>query len=255
MDISWTKFDTYQTCKLKYVLKYERKIKMPAPILFFACGAVTHQLIEGWSNNGFNNDYIKKHIVPTLNDYLGDTKFAKVSDYNDLLKKTFRATWITALTFNVLDIPKHNYSIEPRFRLPLFSGDVLVGGWDVLDKDTKSIYDIKTYSNPYPLKMGQLETYVLAALLQGIDVNRVGVITPLLNDKVTTKPVTGASVKERGKLLVETCSAIKKGVAPVPTTGSHCYGCEFNRTEHCPKTYQKVLKDVMLTKGRNKVSL
>ena len=239
MDISWTKFDAYNTCQLKYHLMYEKRVRRAKASLNFAVGSVTHSLIEGWAKAGFDNSYFTAATIrKEYNDYMSQISNLSAETYERLLKKTVDAVRSTAKTYMVLRIPEHKHSVEPRFSVPLGKGDNLIGGWDLLDEDTKTIYDIKCYSKPSETNMGQLETYVLAAGLQGIQANRVGIITPLLDTKIKTEVVTGDAVRKRKGTLEQALVSMKQGVRPEPTEGSHCYFCDFNRTPYCPATYK-----------------
>ena len=238
MDISWTKFDTYNTCKLKYHLIYEKKIRRAKASLNFAVGSVTHSLIEGWAKAGFDNSYFNANIRSEYDAYMSQMSNISAETYERLLKKTVEAVKSTALTYLALNIPKHKHSVEPRFSVPLGRGDKLIGGWDLLDEDTRTIYDVKCYSKPSEANAGQLETYALAAGLQGIQANKIGIITPLLDTKIKTEVVTNEAVQKRKVILEQALVSMKQGVRPEPTEGQHCFFCDFNRTPYCSATYK-----------------
>lgn len=242
MDISWTKFDTLDACPLRFHLTYQKRIRMPVPVLRYAVGAVTHTAMEKWAESNFDFAYLRSALKQLFNDYVKSVTFVSKGQYETLLRKTAKAVLTTAQIYQYLGIPNHQHSIEPRFKVELRPGDFLIGGWDLLDLDTKSVYDIKTTDSVNRGKLGQLETYAVAAREQGIEVERVGFITPLLNSKIKTVPITAAAVDERKESLLKALEQMHAGVAPTPNVGPHCYGCDYNRTAHCPATYGAPVK-------------
>ena len=236
MNISWSKYESYITCSLKYHLKYQRKVRIRPPVMRFVVGLVTHKVLEDWVRAGCQEGFVAKHIPSIFQEYVRNIKFKSKEQYNDLFKKALKASLTSQAVYDALGIPKHSTSVEPRLKIPMGNNNYLIGGWDVLDKDAKAIYDMKTMKSLQGNVL-QLETYVVAANKSGYEVDRMGFITPLQSKKVHSFDVDMERIVKHENDLLDALDAMRKGVQPVATPGSHCNWCDYNKTSNCPATY------------------
>ena len=239
MDISWTKYNTLQTCTLRYHLTYVSRVTgIPIPAQIYAVGAITHKVIEAWVNAGFPADYIAKNLPRFFADYTKRMKSLSKSRSDVMYQRALKASSVTARVYRLLGVPQHRHAVESKFKIPLTGSDYLIGSWDLLDIDSGSIWDIKTHSDSsVRLNDGQLELYALAASVQGHKVSRVGWITPLQDRKLSYREISNDAIIRRKDSIYSALARMNAGVTPVANPGSHCYGCKFNKRPECPATY------------------
>ena len=241
MNVSWTRYDTYKTCSLKYHLTYQAKVKTYKSILQFIPGRVVHDIMEAWGKNDFASGFVTRNFINSiLGKNLVGVKSVNQQKYNEMYLKIVKALKGSARVYAELGIPKHRISVEPRFNIPL--GDsgqhFIIGGWDVLDLDTQTVYDLKVTTSTSYGDPGQLETYAVASSLVGQPVKRGAFILPLLSKKLRAYDFTPDLLKARENELLKSAVVMTAGVQPTPNPGNHCFMCDYNGTSHCPATYR-----------------
>ena len=235
--VSWSKWKTFDECKLQYHLRYSQRVSRPKSRLTYLVGSVVHDVVHRWAQAGFPSGFIPSNIQESFNKYAAGITFVDPTKRAELFQKSVRGALLTENIYRRLFLPEHHAIIENKFDLPLVGDVKLTGSADVYDStENGSVYDLKMYTSQFGGDKRQLLVYALAMRLQGHPVARVGFITPFLKPMLRPEPVTDGEINEFSKTFMRGVGEMQGEYSPEPTTGDHCFFCEYNRTPLCPAT-------------------
>lgn len=239
INISWTRYLSYKNCKLQYCLRYVDHVKMPPPRSRVAVGSAVHDTIRDWAQAGYPRKFVESTLPRYLDGQLNGLRLSAASRA-EYLRKAMRGALVTEQIYRLLGIPDHKAIVEERYDLKFPESDQLsmIGGPDVYDPATCTIYDLKLSTSKYDNDPEQLLTYSVAMNMQHRDVEYVAFVTPLLKSKLQRSEVTAMEIQDHRERLVASGLAMLAKIQSVPEVGNHCFMCEYYRTSRCRATYR-----------------
>ena len=242
LKISWSRFNCYSTCGLQYYLRYDKRIRMPQPRTPFLVGLAVHRAVEAWVNRRYPSNYIETEVGRTFAG-LAEGLNVTTDKRNEYLRRSVKGAMLAEHTYRALELEDHKARIEEWFNVKpkeFAANHRLVGGFDIFDPVTKTVYDLKMHTSRNTSDERQLHTYAVALDAIGDKVERVGYITPLLRKKVTTKPIDYDTIRAHSSVMAQAAIGMHLGQYDhEPNPDSHCFSCEFNKTRYCSVTYER----------------
>lgn len=237
--ISWSRFDSYDKCRLQYALRYIDRVKMPINRSSFLVGSVVHDTIKEWAFNGYPQNFVVARATQNFNSMSHGMPLT-TDVRRTKLKQTIKGALLASKVYQEEKFGEHHAVVEQRFEVqpPVFPSFLkLIGGYDVYDPQTRIVYDLKMHTTQNYSDFRQLLTYAVALATIGEPVSQGGYITPLLKQRVDLRPISNDDILEHANVLVEAGTAMElQNFDRVPMVGRQCYFCEFNRTSYCPAT-------------------
>ena len=167
MNLSWTKWQTYNACHLHYHLAYVQRAPAIKLRLVYLVGSVVHDVIKSWAEAGYPQGFMEQAAVAQFKQTSRGILFRGKMAYIKSLRQAVSGCIMTEMIYRQMYFPLHGVSVEERFRIPFPDslGDYLVGGVDVYDPETFTVYDLKTGTSGRPFDRRHILTYALAERL------------------------------------------------------------------------------------------
>jgi len=236
MKISYSAFDTFNRCPLKYKFNYVDRISVPKkPELFF--GGLIHEIVQ---------QALKKDpILPPLDEllayleknwqediFVSPHESQQYLDFGKTMIKTFHTDFKPGL--------RNIVATEKRFIIPLSDKHQLSGVIDRIDKLPFGSFEVIDYKTSKALptqievdKDKQLATYNLAVenlWPKAKDIRlTLYFLKPNMQITTTRRPDEVEAIKEE---LIKTAEKIEKAQEFIPRKNSFCDYCEYGHL--CP---------------------
>jgi hypothetical protein len=237
--ISWSRFDSFDKCRLQYSLRYIDRVKMPVNRSSFLVGSVVHDTIKEWAFDGYPQNFVVPRVTQNFNSMSHGMNLT-TDVRRTKLKQAIKGALLASKIYHEEKFVEHRAVVEQWFevRPPVFPPFLkLIGGYDVYDPHTRIVYDLKMHTSHNYSDFRQLLTYAVALATIGEPVSHGGYITPLLKQKVEIRPISNDDIIKHANTLVDAGTAMElKNFEREPMVGRQCYFCEFNRTSYCPAT-------------------
>lgn len=252
--LSWEKFKVFSNCRLHYYLRYIKSVKLSRDPTIFVPGRVVHNVAEAYVKSGFDDAILKKKIRAEFDKESAVGRYSRVSKAS-AARKAATASIETVRLFKELKFPQHNIRYEEWFRFPIPQRPKhqYNGGFDVYDPVREAVMDLKTNAPGYKADERQLLFYGVVLKAMDTTVKMIAFLYPLHKNRVDSRLLKVGELESFEETIIETLDEMDSDnllkFADQATTGSHCFFCEFYRTEHCPKTFVSIKAEV---KGKNK---
>lgn len=245
MRISYSAFDTFNRCPLKYKLGYIDRIKVPQkPELFF--GGLIHEVVQ----LALKRD----PIMPSVDELIGhferrwrpdvfssDNEAKQYFDFGQNMIRTFHSSHKPGL--------RNIVATEKRFYIPLNDKHVLNGVIDRVDKLPVGIFEVIDYKTSKSLptqndvdRDKQLCIYNFAVENLWPEAKDVRLTLYFLKfgQQITTTRRTD-EVESIKNEIIQTADKIEKNTDWAPKQNPLCNWCEYGNL--CPLQKQKLKKD------------
>ena len=235
MNLSWTRWQTYDACHLHYHLAYVQRAPAIKLRLVYLVGSVVHDVIKSWAEEGYPRAFVEQQAVVQFRKTSAGIVFRGKGAYIKSLRRAVQGSVLVENIYRLMEFPEHNVVVEERFKVPFpdSPGDFLVGAIDIYDPVREGVYDLKMSTGSTVSDPRQLLTYVLVEQLSQRRVNHMGFITPFKPQKIVSAPVVEVVMQEHTAAMLSGLQHMNRGVAADPMACSHCFFCGYRGTAHC----------------------
>ena len=244
MRISYSSFDTYNRCPLKYKLQYVDWVKVPLKAEFFF-GSLIHEVIQ----HALRRD----PIIPGFNELIKfyESKWSEAAFADSLeVKQYFELgrSMIKSFHENYKPGLRKVAACEKRFQIPL-GKHVLSGVIDRVDKLPYGAYELIDYKTGKTLPSQeevdvdkQLGFYNLAATSLWPEISEIKLTLHYLkfNSFVSTNRMP-SEMEEIKKEIIKTADTIEKDKDYKPKKNQYCPWCEYRHL--CPLQKDNLSKE------------
>jgi len=241
MRISWTRYKSFDECKLQYHLRYNVKAKRIKSQVAFFIGSAVHRAVTEWARAGYPTGFMESRVAEMAKRALPKwpIEYAKKLD---LLRKSVKGAILTEKQYRELEFIEHRAYIETDFVVHPqgFGNNELIGSIDVYDPVVKAVYDLKMHTTELFSDPAQMLTYAVAVEAKGWPVETLGFITPLLDQKTHLFETSHTEIEVQREVLKDAAEVMSRPlVSKEPTEGQHCFFCEYRNTSLCPATFKE----------------
>lgn len=241
MRISFSAFDTFNGCPLRYKFQYIDRILVPKKIeLEF--GSLMHNVVEYALK--------KDPIIPSLEELtrLYEENFSKITFENDLKKSQYHGVGLDMIkTFHASLTPglRDTIATEKRFYLPLNEKHTLSGAIDRIDKLPFGAYEVIDYKTNFKPKTQEdvdkdkqlgIYRYAISKLWPEAKDVRLSLYFLRTDMKLTTTR-RDEDVEEVISDVIKTADQIETEKEFLPKRNPLCDWCDFQHL--CPLMKQK----------------
>ena len=251
--ISWSKFDCFTTCPLKFTLQYRERPYVSKDLRAFAVGSIVHGIMENWAKGGYHHGYVVGTVGQAFKRYAKKHRHIFLAsdpraDVRELLTRTIKGAIQAERIYLQLGFPAHNAMVEHYFQIRMRQRNPSIlfqGGIDVYDPERKAIFDLKLHRDAGGGNIQQLLTYAVALNYELRPVELIGFLYPLRKKKVDSTRITETQILEHRETLIRAAMdmAQPENLSREPRTGNHCFWCEYRQTPHCPATFSQPSSD------------
>lgn len=241
MRISYSAFDTFRRCPLKYKFSYIERIKVPQkPELYF--GGLIHEIVQ----EGLKKDPIipsLEELIKSLEDKWSVETFSSEKEAEQYLE--FGKNMIRNFHLSLKPGLRNIVATEKRFQIPLSDKHTLIGVIDRIDKlplGAFEVIDYKTSKKPSTQtdidQDKQLGIYKFAVNTMWPEVKDIRLTLYYLKHPMQlTTTRTDDEVETLKEEIIKTAEKIESETEFTPKANTFCDWCEYGHL--CPLQKQK----------------